>query len=324
MTSWMHAKTVKEAAAQCAMALYPRQKIKILGNPHSFSLAQRIGNLGPLTVGEIAFGADVRLECGELHNSYHVNIPMTGHIESEHGGVRVTADTEFATVYQPDVHTVLPYCSAQTRLLCVKFDRSVVDDALRDALGNTATAQINFGHTMQIHSGGGRAWAQMAMMLNDQISRPDSILHEPLVGLPFIDSLVRGLLVVADHPHRGAVVKPVKPVGSRLVKAAVEIIEADAHLPLTVSAIAARSYGSVRALQEAFRRELETTPMAYMRDVRLRRAHRALVEADPSVATVASIAHDWGFTNLGRFAETHAARYGEPPAVTLRRTLIPR
>jgi AraC-like DNA-binding protein len=206
-------------------------------------------------------------------------------------------------------------------MLCVKFDRSVVDDALRDAVGNTATTQIDFGHTMQIHSGGGRAWAQMVMMLYDQVSRPDSILREPLVGLPFIDSLVRGLLVVADHPYRDAVVRPIGTVRCRLVETAVEIIEADAHLPLTVSSIAMRSYGSVRALQQAFRRELETTPMGYLREVRLRRAHRALVESDPSVATVASIAHNWGFTNLGRFADTHAARYGESPVVTLRRTL---
>ena len=187
----------------------------------------------------------------------------------------------------------------------------------------TATAQINFGHTMQIHSGGGRAWAQMVRMLYDQACRPDSILREPMIGLPFIDSLVRGLLVVADHPYRSAVVKPVRPLRSRLVETAVEIIEADAHLPLTVSEIAVRGRGSVRALQQAFLRELETTPMAYLREVRLRRAHRALVEADPSVTTVASIASNWGFTNLGRFAETHAACYGESPVVTLRRTLFP-
>jgi transcriptional regulator GlxA family with amidase domain len=45
-----------------------------------------------------------------------------------------------------------------------------------------------------------------------------------------------------------------------------------------------------------------------------------LVESDPSVVTVASVAYDWGFTNLGRFAAAHAARYREPPAKTLRRT----
>jgi transcriptional regulator GlxA family with amidase domain len=94
-------------------------------------------------------------------------------------------------------------------------------------------------------------------------------------------------------------------------------------LPLSVSSIAARSHGSVRSLQQAFRREMEMTPMEYLREVRLRRAHRALVESDPSVSTVASIAHRWGFTNLGRSAETHTTRIGESPGVTLRRTLFP-
>jgi AraC-like DNA-binding protein len=323
-SSWMHAETLNDAEVLCGMSLYPEQKMKILGNPDSFSLNQRVGDLGPLTVGEVVFGVDVGLDCGELHDSYHVNIPMSGYIESEHLGMRAIADSDVATVYQPDVHTALPYWPAQTPVLCIKFDRSVVDDALRDAVGNTTTKQIDFGHTMQIHNGNGRAWAQMVMMLNDQVSRPDSFLREPMVGLPFIDSLVRGLLVVADHPYHSAVVKPVSTVRSRLVDAAVEIIEADADLPLTVSSIAARSHGSVRSLQQGFRREMEMTPMAYVREVRLRRAHRALVESDPSVTTVASIAHRWGFTNLGRFAETHAACYGEPPGVTLRRTLFPR
>jgi AraC-like DNA-binding protein len=322
VTSWTHANTVRQAETLCGMALYPDQELQILGNEEQFSLQQRFVTLGPVTVGEIAFGADVRLECGEQHDSYHVNIPMTGHIESEHRGIRVTADSEYATVYQPEIHTALPYWSAKTRLLCIKFDRSVVDAALRDALRNPVTTQIDFGHTMQIHSGG-RAWAQMVMMLNDQLSRPDSILREPLVALPFIDALVRGLLVVADHPYRSAIVKLMGPLRSRLVKTAVDIIEADAHLPLTVSAIATRRHGGVRALQQSFRREREMTPMAYLREVRLRRAHRALVEADPSVATVASIAYGWGFTNLGRFAETHAARYRETPVITLRRTLLP-
>jgi transcriptional regulator GlxA family with amidase domain len=52
----------------------------------------------------------------------------------------------------------------------------------------------------------------------------------------------------------------------------------------------------------------------------LRRAHQALLESDPSTATVASVAYRWGFTNLGRFAAAHAARYREPPVKTLRRS----
>ena len=37
------------------------------------------------------------------------------------------------------------------------------------------------------------------------------------------------------------------------------------------------------------------------------------------MVTVTSVAHDWGFTNMGRFAAAHVARYHEAPAETLRR-----
>jgi transcriptional regulator GlxA family with amidase domain len=87
---------------------------------------------------------------------------------------------------------------------------------------------------------------------------------------------------------------------------------------LTLSSIAARSHASVRSLQQGFQRHLETSPTAYLREVRLRRAHQTLLESNPSTVTVASVAYRWGFTNLGRFARAHAKRYGEAPSVTLR------
>jgi len=87
-----------------------------------------------------------------------------------------------------------------------------------------------------------------------------------------------------------------------------------------VSALAERSYVSVRSLQLGFRHHLGITPMAYLREVRLRRAHQMLLESDPSRITVASVACRWGFSNLGRFAAAHTARYQESPSETLRRS----
>jgi transcriptional regulator GlxA family with amidase domain len=146
------------------------------------------------------------------------------------------------------------------------------------------------------------------------------MLAHPLVGLPYVNSLVRRLLLFADHPHRDAVAAEPKTLAPRTVRVAIDIIEADAHLPLTVSELAARSHVSVRGLQEGSRRYLGRSPMEYVRKVRLSRAHRMLQQSDPSTTTVASVAYQWAFTNLGRFAAAHTARYGEAPAATLRRT----
>ena len=55
------------------------------------------------------------------------------------------------------------------------------------------------------------------------------------------------------------------------------------------------------------------TGVELLREVRLRRAHQSLLESDPSVTSVASIAYQWGFTNFGRFAAAHKAMFGQTP-----------
>jgi len=158
----------------------------------------------------------------------------------------------------------------------------------------------------------------MLLLFKEQLFRPDSLINQPLVGLPFVDSLVRGFLLAAHHSHRYALTTGERLAAPRTFRKAIEIIEEEAHLPLTVSSIAARCGVSVRSLQQDFRRHMGASPMAYLREVRLRRAHQSLLESDPSTTSVASVAYHWGFTNLGRFAAAHTARYDEPPAATLR------
>jgi AraC-like DNA-binding protein len=123
-------------------------------------------------------------------------------------------------------------------------------------------------------------------------------MRHPLVWDPLVESLIHGLLLVAGHPYRQALAAFAQP-GPAAVRNAMDRIEAGPHLPLTTSTLARQCHVSVRALQEGFRRQLGMSPMAYLRVVRLRRAHRDLRSADPSHSSVASIAHRWGFTHLG-------------------------
>jgi transcriptional regulator GlxA family with amidase domain len=119
-------------------------------------------------------------------------------------------------------------------------------------------------------------------------------------------------------PSRDTLTGPAEAARPIAVRAAIDLIEASPHVPLTSSTVAAQCQVSVRALQEGFRRHLGMSPMAYVRAVRLRRAHEELRAADPSVMSVAAIALRWGFTHLGRFAAVYESVYGQPPTETLR------
>ncbi|MDQ3787574.1 MAG: helix-turn-helix transcriptional regulator [Actinomycetota bacterium] len=102
------------------------------------------------------------------------------------------------------------------------------------------------------------------------------------------------------------------------LRRAIAFIEDFADQDISVADIAEAAHVTVRALQYAFRRHRATTPMRYLRRVRLQQAHRDLLAADPVTGiTVTEIAARWGFFHPGRFAQQYRAAYGRPPHATL-------
>ncbi|HEY1841738.1 MAG TPA: AraC family transcriptional regulator [Mycobacterium sp.] len=293
--------------------------LSLVTDPDSFSMTQRGGRMGPVSLSEWVVGADTSLQCGEGCGAYRVFLVRSGRAEWVHRGVSVGGVAGTAAVYAPVGLAALRW-HADTQILLLKIDRSAVEDALSDALGRQVAAQPDFAPLMPMNTAPARSWINMLALFAEQFFHPNGLLNQPLVGMPFVDSLVRGLLFAAEHSHRGAITGDERPAVPRAIRIAVDIMEAEADLPLTLSAIAARSQVSVRSLQLAFKRHLGLSPMAYLREVRLRRAHQNLLESDPSMVTVASVAFRWGFTNLGRFAAAHAARYREPPVEALHRS----
>ena len=93
----------------------------------------------------------------------------------------------------------------------------------------------------------------------------------------------------------------------------VEKIEREADRGFSLSDLARSAGVSARTLQYAFQERFEISPMQFLRQVRLDRAHDDLVEG---TGTVAEVAAYWGFTNLGRFARAYRQRFGESPVDT--------
>jgi AraC-like DNA-binding protein len=105
-----------------------------------------------------------------------------------------------------------------------------------------------------------------------------------------------------------------KPV---LLRRAIAFIDENAHNDIALADIAAAVYVTPRALQYMFRRHLGTTPMEYVRRVRMDLAHNDLVTNDRSTTTVSAVARKWGFPHIGRFAARYRKTYGCSPNETL-------
>jgi AraC-like DNA-binding protein len=162
-------------------------------------------------------------------------------------------------------------------------------------------------------------WTAAVRYVDGLLAGPDAALS-PLV----ITSAARLLAATALTVFPNTALAPAsaaprdrRDASAATVRRATVFIDEHAGQDITVAGIAAAVRVSVRSLQLAFRRELDTTPMAYLRTVRLARAHRDLVDAGPGQETVTAVAYRWGFSSTSRFSAYYRETYGVNPKQTL-------
>ncbi|MCP4284864.1 MAG: helix-turn-helix domain-containing protein [Gammaproteobacteria bacterium] len=101
---------------------------------------------------------------------------------------------------------------------------------------------------------------------------------------------------------------------------ALEYIDANLHLPVTIPELAKASGASIRALEYAFREYFDTTPKRYLRNLQLICLRRELQEVDQPTM-IQDIASKWGLWHMGRLSKDYNTLFGELPSATLKKNL---
>jgi transcriptional regulator GlxA family with amidase domain len=163
-------------------------------------------------------------------------------------------------------------------------------------------------------------WSAVTQYVDGLLASPDAALS-PLVVTSAARLLAATALTVFPNTAlapASAAPRDRRDASAATVQRATAFIDEHAGQDITAAGIAAATRVSVRSLQLAFRRELDTTPMAYLRTVRLARAHRELVNAGPGQETVTAVAYRWGFSSTSRFSAYYRETYGVNPKQTLK------
>ena len=88
--------------------------------------------------------------------------------------------------------------------------------------------------------------------------------------------------------------------------------------PPDIEALCRRLRTSRRSLQNSFRQIADTTPLQYLRGLRLNLVRTRLMSTRPAALSVSQAAADQGFVHLSHFTERYKALFGELPSQTLR------
>ncbi|MET8760193.1 helix-turn-helix transcriptional regulator [Lentzea sp. NPDC004782] len=231
------------------------------------------------------------------------------HLES--GKARYSSDGEDRLVASGDSFLpVLPgrpftVATEDPRASMVVFSQAVVDDVADD---------VRFTGYRPVSPHAAAAWRSTCDFLQGEVL--PAFEDNPLVLRNATRLLVS--ITLATFPNStlvGPKASDRRDAHPLTVRRAVAFIEDNAAKDITAADIARAARVSIRAIQLAFRRHLDMTPMAYLRQVRLSCAHDDLQAANGSVTAIAA---RWGYARPSVFAAHYRAAYGVLPSQTLR------
>ncbi len=306
-----------DEAREVGSAIYHPHGVQVFGDRGDFEMRLDAARIGPLTLGWIDYDTEVRIETGELGNAYQVNIPFAGTLDTGSGPERTLATERRAAVYRLDRNSYLRGWGNGARILGLKIDRLELEDQLAGMIDRPVTSPIEFELSMNLGTKHGAQWLDVVKVLAAHLTDSDSLVRHPLLAAPLAQSVMAGLLLASEHNYSTDLSRtPARTRGS-VVDDAIDFITANADKPLTVDDIARHVGIGPRGLQQSFHAARGISPMRYLRNIRLERAHQELLVSEPRAGAVSDIAHRWGFVHLGRFAEQYHQTYGEHPSVTL-------
>lgn len=127
------------------------------------------------------------------------------------------------------------------------------------------------------------------------------------------------LLIQAMPPQGKSQTAPLRPYRrADLVQQVETFLIENLRQPITLKSLVEQVFTSQRTLFYAFEQALGTTPMVYLKILRLQAVRRVLKAADAGTASISRITAEHGFYSHGHFSRDYKALFGETPSQTLR------
>jgi AraC-like DNA-binding protein len=299
--------------------VYAEHRLDVIGRRTRLDAAFAAWDFGVVAIGYVRHGADVIARPGQLGSYYGVNVALRGSATLRCDRSEAELSPGSAVVMSP-THDIVMRRSADCEEVALRIDRSALERELSRMLRRDIDAPVVFDAAMPLSTREAGSWAATLGFVVDEIRRGSESLEHRLVRRRVEELIIDQLLLAQRHNFSEQLRTGYPPARPRIVRRAQEIIQARAAEPLSVPMLAELVGVSVRGLRQGFSDSLGTSPLEYLREVRLARARDELLAAEHQDATsVTEIAYRWGFGHLARFAGYYKHRYGELPSETLRR-----
>jgi AraC-like DNA-binding protein len=285
-----------------------------LFSPHRLQYHGRNARLSATPMGDASlicmqYGGESSVATTEALGYYAVHLPVIGRGAVQFAREQIATGPRRGVVFNPEDQPTMRW-SADMCQLAVRIPRSAVLLHVGMLTGRPVGRRLEFTH----QSSNAPDWAgALHTMVGIVDTHHAQALPEVLCSR-LLDMFLTALVLTQPNNWTPQLFAEAPASAPQTVARAIELIEAAPEAGWTLARLASEAGVSARSLQAGFQRQKGLSPMIYLRDARLRLAHRQLMDPTYDAASITQIATDSGFHHLGRFAAEYQRKYGVKPS----------
>lgn len=268
-----------------------------------------------IVIGQYSHVGHLSLRCEKPCGQLFLLLPLHGTATIEIDGEKLDISERSGAIIDGS-ESFSVELSTHIEQMVLIIDREAFCRRLATRIASPVSGRLRFSPEIDLSKGAGAMIANMAKMLTDGLLSDEYLRNTPYALTNLAEALMQVLFEAIPHRFSTEVSQAAHPM-PRHVKKAIRYMRENLAQSLAAEEIATACGVSKRTLQAGFQQFKSTTPMAFLRHLRLDALHHELTKAEQAQC-VGRIARRCGFTHTGRLAADYNTRFGELPSDTVR------
>jgi AraC-like DNA-binding protein len=307
---------IDEAEYQLSQSI-AKIEVEKVSNRHGFLLEVNEANLGRNTLHYNRFNADVEIKSGPYTDTIFFviggGVPTTIYPDKE----RLVISPQKAAIITSanQIKVVRP---ENSELLILRVSSSDLWHHFEKLTARHDRGSLIFDRSIDVNIGPGAMFKRLLEYLTNELDYNALVMRNSDLRRSYDEILLSALLALPHNQLEKLNKDRQYQIAPELVRRTEEYMKAHLNEAITISDLLQICSCSRSVLFSAFRNARGYTPMEFLTEQRMQSARERLLKSnfEPSVALIAL---DCGFINLGRFSQYYRKRFGELPSDTLRK-----
>ncbi|AFJ46313.1 AraC family transcriptional regulator [Shimwellia blattae] len=275
--------------------------------------------LNLLSIGVIGYGTDasIGIEQHQALRCFSLSLPVEGQQMLLKNGVEVVSDHQLGVIINPHENQTLDI-EGRCRKIQISIPSHLVSAVLENLLGTPLSVPLIFTSAMNLNDRKTHSWWRLTQNLLNEMECAGSLFDLGLIQRDYENILIKSLLMTQQHNYSSALAEALARTPPHYVLLACKFIEHHARQDICLADIVLASGVHKLKLFEGFKRHLNISPVAYLRQYRMMRIREEIIN-DGCRKNISEIAMCWGMTHLSRFSGEYKTLFGESPRKTAER-----